>query len=120
MTRNQEKRSAFESMLSLGDLVCVQVNQSLAGVILPKLPGNEVLLVYGLHSPKPITDLEIDEAGIQATLSFNLIPAGTFVPWESVTCISDVKGDRAHLWCFDAATRVDMPQSAAPTLKLVD
>ena len=43
-----------------------------------------VHLEYGLDMPVPITDLEVTDAGVKATLSFSREPFTTFVPWAAV------------------------------------
>jgi len=49
------------------------------------LAGKTQSLAYGLDMPKPIEDLQVDDTGIHATLSFGGLGwHKTFVPWEAV------------------------------------
>ena len=57
-----------------------------------------LVLQYGHDLPIPIPDLEVDEHGVRATLSFSKNPQRTFVPWTSVyvvTC-NDGRGVLYH------------------------
>jgi hypothetical protein len=56
--------------------------------------GKPFCLDYGLDMPRPIPDLETDERGIKATLSFGGEPVGTFVPWAAIIAAKGA-GDRA-------------------------
>jgi hypothetical protein len=42
--------------------------------------------------PIPITDLEVTDAGVSATLSFARIPHRTYVPWSAVYAVSCTNG----------------------------
>lgn len=57
------------------------------GLVLPDSAfgtGDVATLVYGYDMPIQITDMEVTEEGIRATLSFARTPTPTFVPWEAV------------------------------------
>jgi hypothetical protein len=96
---NSLKRAVFEAALATGELVQVTLLRDYPGLALPEEvldpPGKEgsepetdgppvVRLDYGLSLPKPVTDMEIDEGGVGATLSFDLAPHPTFVPWGAM------------------------------------
>jgi len=91
------KREAFEKCLSdcYGVLIAVA---DVPGVDLPEVAWAQptldapatAILVYGLDMPKPISDLEITDEGIHATLSFSCQPVKTFVPWAAV---AGIQGD---------------------------
>src|SRR5262245_52675485 len=56
----------------------------------PQLAGQiHVILDYAYGFTPPIPDLELDDSGIHATLSFGGLPQKTFVPWEAVFLIAD-------------------------------
>lgn len=57
-----------------------------SGVIVPPNLRQEAHLVlqYGHDLPIPIPDLEIDDYGVRATLSFSRLPQLTVVPWSAV------------------------------------
>lgn len=42
--------------------------------------------------PIPITDLEVTEAGVSATLSFSRIPHRTYIPWSAVYAVTCTNG----------------------------
>jgi stringent starvation protein B len=42
--------------------------------------------------PIPISDLEVTDAGISATLSFSRIPHRTYVPWSAVYAVTCTNG----------------------------
>jgi hypothetical protein len=51
------------------------------------------VLIYGLDLPQPLSDLDVTDEGIRATLSFRGKRSPTFVPWASVIGIIG-KGQR--------------------------
>jgi len=55
--------------------------------------GQTAAFEYGLDLPIQIPDLLVDENGIRATLSFDRVPCGTFVPWEAVVTLGPVAGE---------------------------
>jgi stringent starvation protein B len=72
------------------------------GVVLPErlLGQGHLRLDYGYGFDPPIPDLVVDERGIAATLSFNRLPAATFVPWAAVFLIADFDG-KGVVWHED-------------------
>jgi hypothetical protein len=42
--------------------------------------------------PIPITDLEVTDAGVSATLSFSRVPHRTYVPWSAVYAVTCTNG----------------------------
>lgn len=61
---------------------------------------------YGRNMPIPISDLEVTEEGISATLSFSRVPHRTYVPWTAVYAISCTNG-------CGVLYREDVPNDAA-------
>lgn len=51
-----------------------------------------LVLQYGSNLPIPIPDLQIDESGVSATLSFARSPHQTVVPWSAVYVIASEDG----------------------------
>lgn len=100
------KREAMDSLLTQGD-VLVQLDPRVAGVSVPLGYGDQALLVLriGLEMPIPIPDLEIDEVGIRATLSFDRTPHAVFVPWESVFGLVTEQG-QGLLWTTDVPLEI--------------
>ena len=60
------------------------------GVIVPAHLRAEphLVLQYGHDLPIPIPDLEVDEHGVRATLSFSKNPQRTVVPWSAVYVVT--------------------------------
>lgn len=88
-------KAVFEKALS--DYYSVYLAISChTGVIMPNylkttewLAGNSVVrLEYGLDMAVPITDMEITNDGVKATLSFARELHRTYVPWEAVRYIA--------------------------------
>lgn len=50
------------------------------------------MLQYGRNMPIAITDLEVTDAGVSATLSFSRIPHRTYVPWSAVYAVTCTNG----------------------------
>jgi stringent starvation protein B len=50
------------------------------------------VLQYGRNMPIPITDLEVTDAGVSATLSFSRVPHRTYVPWSAVYAVTCTNG----------------------------
>jgi stringent starvation protein B len=51
-----------------------------------------LVLQYGSNLPIPIPDLQVDESGVSATLSFARTPHQTVVPWSAVYVIASEDG----------------------------
>jgi stringent starvation protein B len=64
------------------------------GVVLPSDFRQEahLMLQYGYVLAIPIPDLEVDEYGVRATLSFSQRPHLTVIPWTAVYAIASVDG----------------------------
>jgi stringent starvation protein B len=84
-TERPSKREAFLALLREG-WTSLHLDARRSGVILPANLRNEAHLVlqYGHDLPIPIPDLEVDEYGVRATLSFQRMPHLTVVPWSAV------------------------------------
>lgn len=96
------------------------------GVIVPAHLKSEphLVLQYGLDLPIPIPDLEVDEHGVRATLSFSKHPQRTVVPWSAVYVVTcddgrgvlyheDVPEDVSIIATHPRADR--LPEEAAET-----
>jgi stringent starvation protein B len=83
------KQKTFLSMLSEG-WVSLHLDARRPGVVVPAPFSSHphLVLQYGRNMPIPITDLEVAEAGVSATLSFSRVPHRTYVPWSAVYVIS--------------------------------
>jgi stringent starvation protein B len=79
------KREAFLALLREG-WTSLHLDARRSGVVVPPNLRHEphLVLQYGHDLPIPIPDLEVDEYGVRATLSFSRIPQLTVVPWSAV------------------------------------
>jgi hypothetical protein len=74
-----------------------------------------LVLQYGHDLPIPIPDLEVDDFGVRATLSFSRMAHLTMVPWSAVYAVACVDG-RGVLYPEDVPSDVSViasPESAA-------
>jgi stringent starvation protein B len=85
----QSKQEAFLALLGEG-WTSLHLDARRPGVIVPAHLRGEAHLVlqYGHDLPIPIPDLEVDEYGVRATLSFQKTPHLTVVPWSAVYVVT--------------------------------
>ena len=86
------KQDAFLALLAEGCLLHLDARRD--GVVVPDHLKGEAHLVlqYGNDLPIPIPDLQIDENGVSATLSFARTPWPTVVPWSAVYVVTSPDG----------------------------
>jgi stringent starvation protein B len=87
------KKDAFLALLHAG-WASLHLDARCAGVVIPAPFASQghLVLQYGRNMPIPISDLEVTEEGISATLSFSRVPHRTYVPWTAVYAISCTNG----------------------------
>jgi hypothetical protein len=100
------KRELMQTLISAED-VYLQLDPRRDDVVLPERLRAQPLLVlrFGLEMPVPIPDLEIGEAGVTATLSFDRIPFRCTIPWGAVFGLLTESG-QGFLWAADAPPEV--------------
>jgi stringent starvation protein B len=83
------KQDAFLALLREG-WTSLHLDARRPGVIVPAHLRGEAHLVlqYGHDLPISIPDLEIDDYGVRATLSFQRTPNLTVVPWSAVYVVA--------------------------------
>jgi stringent starvation protein B len=83
------KPQAFLALLKEG-WTSLHLDARHPGVIVPESFSGEAHLVlqYGHDLPILIPDLEVDDYGVRATLSFSRAPHLTVVPWSAVYAIA--------------------------------
>ncbi len=90
--RSSERPSKHEVFLALlrDSWTSLHLDARRPGVIVPAHLKSEPYLVlqYGHDLPIPIPDLEVDEHGVRATLSFSKQPHRTVVPWSAVYVVT--------------------------------
>lgn len=102
------KREAFVALLKEG-WTSLYLDARRPGVIVPAHLRGEphLVLQYGYDLPIPIPDLEVDDAGVRATLSFSQTPHRTVVPWSAVYVIAAHDG-RGVLYQEDVPDEVQV------------
>jgi stringent starvation protein B len=95
------KRQAFQTLLRDG-WTSLHLDARRSGVIVPASLRLEAHLVlqYGPDLPIPILDLEVDDYGVRATLSFSRTAHLTVVPWSAVYVVACTDG-RGVLYAED-------------------
>ena len=83
------KQQAFLALLREG-WTSLHLDARRAGVVVPDSLRHEphLVLQYGHDLPIPIPDLEIDDYGVRATLSFSRTAHRTVVPWSAVYVVA--------------------------------
>ena len=83
------KQQAFLALLREG-WTSLHLDARRAGVVVPEALRREphLVLQYGHDLPIPIPDLEIDDYGVRATLSFSRTAHLTVVPWSAVYVVA--------------------------------
>jgi stringent starvation protein B len=101
------KRDAFLALLRAG-WASLHLDARSPGVVVPAPFSSQAHLVlqYGRNMPIPITDLEVTEAGVSATLSFARVCRRTYIPWNAVYAVTCTNG-------CGVLYREDMPADVA-------
>jgi len=83
------KQQAFLALLREG-WTSLHLDARRPGVIVPQPLRGEphLVLQYGHDLPIPIPDLEVDDYGVHATLSFSRAAHRTVVPWSAVYVVA--------------------------------
>jgi len=114
------KQDAFLALLREG-WTSLHIDARRPGVIVPAHLRGEAHLVlqYGHDLPISIPDLEVDDYGVRATLSFSRMPQLTVVPWSAIYVVACDDG-RGVLYQEDVPEDVSIvaarpPSDRAPT-----
>ena len=107
------KQQAFLALLKEG-WTSLHLDARRPGVQVPAAFKGEAHLVlqYGHDLPIPIPDLEIDDYGVRATLSFSRAAQRTLVPWTAVYAVSCLDG-RGVLYSEDIPDDVSVISTRA-------
>src|ERR1041384_3892865 len=111
------KQDAFLALLREG-WTSLHLDARRAGVAVPvHLKGEgHLVLQYGHNLPIPIPDLQVDENGVTATLSFARSPHRTVVPWSAVYVIASEDG-RGVLYNEDVPRDVSVVAAGDPNVR---
>jgi stringent starvation protein B len=87
------KQQAFLALLKEGS-TSLHLDARRPGVVVPDAFRQDahLMLQYGYDLAISIPDLEVDEYGVRATLSFSRTPHLTVIPWTAVYAIASVDG----------------------------
>jgi stringent starvation protein B len=109
------KQDAFLALLREG-WTSLHLDARRPGVIVPAHLRNEAHLVlqYGHDLPIAIPDLEVDDYGVRATLSFSRTPQLTVVPWSAVYVVACDDG-RGVLYHEDVPEDVSIVAARPPS-----
>jgi stringent starvation protein B len=109
------KQDAFLALLREG-WTSLHLDARRPGVIVPTHLRGEAHLVlqYGHDLPISIPDLEIDDYGVRATLSFQRTPHLTVVPWSAVYVVACDDG-RGVLYQEDVPEDVSIIAAKPPS-----
>jgi len=109
------KQDAFLALLREG-WTSLHLDARRSGVIVPAHLRGEAHLVlqYGHDLPISIPDLEVDDYGVRATLSFSRLPQLTVVPWSAVYVVACDDG-RGVLHQEDVPEDVSIVATRAPS-----
>jgi stringent starvation protein B len=112
-TERPSKRHAFLALLREG-WTSVHLDARRPGVVVPPNLKREAHLVlqYGHDLPIPIPDLEVDDYGVRATLSFSRTAHLTVVPWSAVYVVACDDG-RGVLYTEDVPNDVAVISATA-------
>lgn len=108
MAQLPDKHDLMLTLLETGS-VYVHLDPRREGVSVPLWfkEKSQLVLQIGLNFPIPIRDLEIDEAGVRCSLSFNRQPFYCVIPWSAVYALIAEDG-QATVW------PTEVPNELAP------
>ncbi|MCL2824266.1 MAG: ClpXP protease specificity-enhancing factor SspB, partial [Polyangiaceae bacterium] len=107
-----DKRKVFEALVAEAPSVFLHLDPRRDNVRVPAHFRNNPMLVLeiGMNMRVPIPDLDIDERGVNCTLSFGGRPFWCSIPWTSVFTI--VASDKRGM-----AWPSDVPREVAQAMK---
>jgi stringent starvation protein B len=114
------KQDAFLALLREG-WTSLHLDARRPGVIVPAHLRGEAHLVlqYGHDLPISIPDLEVDDYGVRATLSFSRSPNLTVIPWSAVYVVACDDG-RGVLYQEDVPEDVSIVAARPPSDRAPD
>lgn len=110
--QNDVKRTRLEQLLELG-MVMVHLDARRPGVSVPPELADEAHLRLNVSYRFRPSDLQIDDAGAQITLTFNGVPWLCVLPFEAVFGFTSHISGESLLWLEDVPEEV-LLQIAAP------
>jgi len=119
---NLTKEKVFGESLENGYKIQVHIKEC-AGLKIPPHVKCPNMLEYAFNMPNPIPDLQWNDKGIRATLSFGQQQFKTFVPWDSITAMRIIERGEQVIVIWPGETKNlshdEPPKSPKPTLSIV-
>ena len=114
-----DKKTVFEHLYARGS-VFVSFDSRKFGVVIPAyLRGQpQIILKFGDDLIPPMTDLDVTEGAVSATLSFGVVPFYCVVPWSAVFSVANSAGI-GHLW-EDEVPKELLRRMDQPKLRVID
>lgn len=86
---NELKEMTLKAALGTGAMATVVLDATKPRVVVPQhlLHETKLALNLGYNLPTPTTDIDFDDMGFSATLSFNRTPTACYVPWASLIAV---------------------------------
>lgn len=92
-----DKRQKFLGLLEEG-IATLHLDARQLAVRVPRHLKSRSWLVLNYSYRYRLPDLNVDERGVSASLSFGGVPFACFVPWSAVFAISDERQIKQHWW----------------------
>lgn len=88
--------------------VFIHLDPRRQGVVVPQhlIQRSHLVLHIGLNMHVPINDLEVTDAGISCTLSFDRKPTFCHLPWSSIFALVTENDARGRVWEEDVPREV--------------
>lgn len=99
------KKETLLAWLARG-VTMVHLDARRAGVVVPPRYADDAHLRLNLSYRYSIPDLEVGEAGVQATLSFGGRPFHCVLPWEAIFGITSQASGDGQVWPEDLPVEV--------------
>jgi stringent starvation protein B len=110
----RSKREGLETLLARG-LVMIHLDARRPEVVVPEYLSRDPHLCLNLSYRFGLPDLEIDDWGVRATLSFRGQGFHCRIPWTALFAMTQGGGERGWLWPHDLpAELLDAMKAAAP------
>lgn len=102
MPRMTTKREMIEQALEVGT-AAIYVNAQLDGVDVPEVFKERNKLILALSKNfEHDAEIELDAAGVHATLSFGGVRHRCNIPWSAIYCVFEAKAQGGYVFPADA------------------
>ncbi len=105
MDRHAEKRQKLLELLGRG-MVMVHLDARREGVRVPPAHADNHALALNLSYRFHLPDFQVDEHGVQASLSFNRQRFPCVLPWSAIFALRSHTDDSFHVWPGDVPSEL--------------